>query len=92
MCLQYLLGPFFAYNGLDRYQYEKYQMKIPEYQYFAYAIPAVLCFIIGLHVTGKLKGEIIDRDRMKKIIGNNVQIPYLLIIIGFVSSLVTKLL
>src|SRR5436853_601345 len=30
MCLQMLIGPVFAYNGLDKFQYEYYTMKIPE--------------------------------------------------------------
>src|SRR4051794_16394905 len=40
MCLQMLLGPLLAYNGLDSYQYFLYKMQVPETQYFSYALPA----------------------------------------------------
>jgi hypothetical protein len=90
MCLQMLLGPTFAYNGLDQYQFVDYKMKIPEATYFSYAIPAVLMFILGLHVTaGKLKGEIINELEIKKFIDNSGQLPYIFIAIGFLASYIS---
>jgi hypothetical protein len=87
MCLQMLLGPTFAYNGLDKYQFADYIMKIPEADYFAYAIPAVLMFILGLHVTaGKLKGEIIKEFEIRTFIDNSGQLPYIFIAIGFLAG------
>ncbi len=87
MCLQMLLGPTFAYNGLDQYQWLEYQMKIPEASYFAYAIPAVSLFIVGLHVTaGKLKGEVLNRAEVAKFVNNSGHLPYIFIIVGFLSS------
>jgi hypothetical protein len=89
MCLQMLIGPTFAYNGLDQYQFIDFKMKIPEAAYFAYAIPAVLLFILGLHVTaGKLKGEIINEAEIGKFIDNSGQLPYIFIGIGFLSGYV----
>jgi hypothetical protein len=89
MCLQMLLGPTFAYNGLDQYQFIDYKMRIPEAEYFAYAIPAVLMFILGLHVTaGKLKGEIINEPEIRKFIDNSGQLPYIFIGIGFLAGFV----
>lgn len=90
MCLQMLLGPTFAYNGLDQYQFIGSQMKIPEADYFIYAIPAVASFIIGLHITAdKLKGEIINVNEIAKFIDHSGQLPYLFIGIGFLSSYIS---
>jgi hypothetical protein len=83
------LGPALAYNGLDQYQYAYYTMKIPEAQYFSYVIPAVICFIVGLHITaGKLKGEMPDEEGIRRFTDSHRDLPYWFIGIGFVSSLV----
>ena len=93
MCLQMLLGPTLAYNGLDKYQWLEYQMKIPASEYFIYAIPGVILFIIGLHVTaGKLNGEILNRKEIARFVNNSGNLPYLLIVLGFSSSFLASLL
>jgi hypothetical protein len=90
MCLQMLIGPTFAYNGLDQYQFVDYVMRIPEAEYFAYAIPAVLMFILGLHITaGKLRGEIINEVEIRKFVDNSGQLPYTFIGIGFLAGYVS---
>lgn len=90
MCLQFFVGPTFAYNGLDAYQYQAYLMKIPEAEYFSYAIPAVILFILGLHINaGQLKGEFVDKDRVSEYVVKNPKIPYVFIIIGFLSSVIS---
>lgn len=90
MCIQFFIGPTFAYNGLDQYQYFKYQMKIPESQYFAYAIPAVIFFIIGLHISaGKYKGEIIDKKVIELFVKKNPGLPYVFIVLGFFASVLS---
>ena len=89
MCLQMLLGPTLAYNGLDAYQRDNLVMQIPQFDYFMYAIPGVICFIFGLHVTaGKLKGEFINEEKIQKYVSQNTNLPYYFIGIGFVSSVV----
>lgn len=90
MCLQMFIGPALAYNGLDKFQYAYYVMKIPEAVYFAYVIPAVICFIVGLHISaGKLKGEVLDVNGIKRFADSNRDLPYWFIGIGFVSSMVS---
>jgi hypothetical protein len=91
MCLQMLLGPTLAYNGLDAYQTNSvYQMKIPETEYFEYVIPAMILFIAGLHITaGKLKGEVLNEKEITRFIDNAGNLPYVFIGIGFVSSFVS---
>ena len=91
MCLQILFGPMLAYNGLNKFQYEGYKMKISEVEYFSYAIPAVVCFILGLHLTAdRLKGEVIDKMKIERFVRHNKQLAYVLIIVGFFSSMVAN--
>ncbi len=90
MCLQMLLGPTFAYSGLDEYQTNPiYQMKVPEDVYFGYIIPAVALFILGLHITaGKLKGEVLNLNQITEFVDQSGKLPYTFIIVGFLSSYV----
>lgn len=88
-CLQYLVGPSFAYSGLDELMYFKYRMQVPEETYFAYAIPAVILFILGLHFSGKLNGEKVDEKAINRFVESNTLLPYIFIGIGFVSSMVS---
>lgn len=90
MCLQFFIGSSFAYSGLDKYQYFKYRMKIPESEYFSYALPAVILFIIGLHIwAGNYKGEIIDTKSVELFVKKNPKLPYAFIILGFLASVVS---
>ena len=91
MCVQFFVGPALAYNGLDEYQYFLYKMQVPEMEYFSYAIPAVMAFIVGLHMfAGNLNGEVVDEKRVKAFVDNNPKLPYLFIGVGFVASLVSS--
>lgn len=87
--LQYLIGPTLAYSGLDEQMYQKYRMQVPEEIYFAYAIPAVILFILGLHISGRLKGEKIDENEVDRFVASNTLLPYIFIAIGFLSSYVS---
>jgi hypothetical protein len=91
MCLQFFIGPSLAYNGLDAYQYFMYQMKIPEGEYFAYAIPAVMAFIIGLHLRAEHEqGERLDLEAIRAFEKRNPLIGPVLIGVGFMASLVSR--
>lgn len=88
MCLQMFLGPVLAYNGLDRFQRGYMRMQIPYDQYFSYVIPAVVLFIVGLHLrAGMLEGEYVDRKKMEKFVERQPMIPYIFVAIGFFSSI-----
>lgn len=90
MCLQFFVGSTFAYNGLDRYQYFKYKMRIPESEYFSYVIPAVVLFILGLHIlAGRYKGEIVDQKSVEQFVKKNPRLPYIFIGIGLLASVVS---
>ena len=92
MALQVLFGPMLAYSGFDKFQLDYYQMKIPETLYFSYAIPAVISFILGLHILGgKLKGEVVKQESIVKFVKRIPFISYLFIIIGFFASLLSEL-
>lgn len=92
MALQMLFGPMLAYSGLDKFQVDTYQMKVSESVYFSYAIPAVVCFILGLHLfAGRLKGEIVDIERVTEFVTKYTLIPYVLIVIGFFSSIISEM-
>lgn len=87
LCLQILLGPAFAYNGLDEFVHNVYKMKVSETEYFSYTIPAVLCFILGLHYySGRLKGEVLNQEAIRRFLLDRSYLPKLLIIAGFVAS------
>jgi len=89
MCLQMLVGPAFAYNGLDVYQRDYSKMQIPEFDYFSYAVPAMIFFIFGLHATaGNLKGEFISQEKIQKYVRQNDTLPYIFVGLGFLSSIV----
>jgi hypothetical protein len=65
-------------------------MQIPEADYFAYAIPAVFLFILGLHINaGKLDGEIVDERKISLFVEKNPKLPYLFIVIGFLTSVLS---
>ncbi len=88
MCLQLLLGPVLAYNGLDNYQTGFYKMQIPEQEYFMYVLPAVVMFILGLHFkAGFFDGETVDIESVEKYVKGHPKLPFLLIIVGFCSSI-----
>ena len=88
MCMQMLIGPTLAYNGLDVLQEGYYKMQIPESEYFSYALPAVLSFIVGLNFMAKeLPGEKPDSKKLMLYVKQNPSFPYILIVIGFLSSI-----
>ncbi|MBK7346579.1 MAG: hypothetical protein IPI98_06645 [Chitinophagaceae bacterium] len=87
MSLQMLIGPSFAYLGLDSAQYFKYRMQVSEVEYFGYAIPATICFILGLHFFSKLKGEIVNQQAIKDYVAQNPTLAYLFIVIGVFNSI-----
>ena len=90
MCLQFFIGPALAYNGLDQYAYFMYRMRVPEMEYFSYAIPAVMSFIVGLHLfAGNLDGEVINEKRMREFVEKNPKLPYYFIVVGFFISLLS---
>lgn len=89
MCLQMLVGPSFAYMGLDEYQYFKYKMQVSQWEYFSYAIPAVVCFIIGLNVNSRLRGEALNTKAIQLYVKQNPSLLYIFIIGGFLASVVS---
>jgi hypothetical protein len=91
MCVQFFIGPAFAYNGIDDYQYFMYKMRVSESEYFLYAIPAVVLFIIGLHINAeRYKGEIVDTNQIKLFVSKNKSVAYLFIGIGLLSSILSE--
>ncbi|MBN8834502.1 MAG: hypothetical protein BGO53_00815 [Sphingobacteriales bacterium 39-19] len=91
MCVQFFVGPAFAYYGLQDYAYFMYQMQVPASEYFLYAIPSVCAFILGLHLfAGNLDGEVINQEGIKKFVQQNGKIPYIFIILGFFASVISN--
>lgn len=93
MCLQMLLGPTLAYNGLDKFQVGYYKMQVPEDVYFSYVIPAVILFILGLHIkAGNLLGEQIAQNKIKAYVQANTQLTYIFIGVGLFCSVLINIL
>lgn len=88
LSLQMLLGPTLAFNGLDAFQTNAiYRMQVSEETYFSYVLPAVVLFIIGLHVTaGKLKGEVLDKKGIEEFADHSGNLAYIFIGVGFFAS------
>jgi len=89
MCVQMLVGPSFAYMGLDDFQYFKYKMQVTEWEYFSYAIPGVIAFIFGLNFYSQLRGEFVDEQRIQQYVKAHPKMAYILIGIGFSTSVVS---
>lgn len=88
MSLQLLFGPALAYS-MSGFQS---MMVVSEEKYFGYAIPAILLFIIGLHISSrKLEGEFLDTIMIKRFVFSSKYFPFILIGVGFVSSYVSSL-
>lgn len=91
MCIQFFIGPSLSYNGFDEYQYVVYRMRVTEGEYFSYAIPAVVSFIIGLHTFSEnLLGENLNEDNIKKFVAKHSKLPYIFIILGFFTSVLSE--
>jgi hypothetical protein len=91
MCVQMLVGPAFAYNGLDEYQLGFLKMQVDESTYFSYVIPATIMFLIGLRIkfNRNISDEFININQLKEYVKYNQQTMYTFIVIGFISSLVS---
>jgi len=90
MCIQFFIGPVFAYNGLDNYQYFMYVMKVSEAAYFSYSIPAVILFILGVNTSaGNFKGEVVNERKIAVFVNSHPFFPYIFIIGGFLASVVS---
>lgn len=90
MCLQMLIGPVLAYNGLDDFQTGYYKMQLQEVDYFVYVIPAVLLFIWGMNIRfSGFDDDHFDELNLIEFIKQHPRIPYVFVIIGFVSSVVS---
>ena len=90
MCVQMLIGPVLSYNWLSDFQDINYRMQIPEYEYFSYAIPAVVMFILGLHVNAKTyQGEVLNQQALERFMLPMKNLPYVFIAAGFVASFFT---
>lgn len=90
MCIQFLIGPTLAFNGFDQYQYFVYRMQITESEYFSYALPAIICFILGLNINSQLRGEKLNIEAVTAFIHKRTKLPIIMIVIGFVTSFLAQ--
>lgn len=83
------IGPFFAYNFVSQFRNTIEIMQVDQSVYFGYAIPAVLLFILGLHITSKkLEGEILNTSEVSDFISDKPYLPYTFLAIGFAASFI----
>ena len=81
--LQWLVGPALAYNS--DYEYGKYQMYVPEWIYFGYALPATCAYVVVMLAVGasiKQRELIGNLDR-----SNFVKIGFFLNLISFAAAM-----
>jgi len=65
-------------------------MQVSEWEYFSYAIPAVLCFILGLHIASRLRGEFVEQETLRDYVRKHPKIANVFIITGFLSSFISS--
>jgi hypothetical protein len=87
--LQFLLGPALAYNGMDYYTLDIYKMKVNSETYFTYVVPVFIAFGFGFNVYCKKYSLKISRQNIDKWVVQNPKMPYYMIGIGFLSSLIS---
>ncbi len=85
--LQFLFSPALSYNGFDEYTNVNYRMKINSDSYFSYVIPLFIIFPVGFNVFLKPNSFKPDIANVNMWLKFNPNIPYVFIIIGFVTSL-----
>lgn len=90
--LQFLFGPAMAYNGMDEYTNQTNRMKVSSEDYFIFIIPVYIAFAFGFNIYCKKYRLIISRDNINQWILQNPKIPYYLIGIGFLASLISSFL
>ena len=84
--LQYLFGPAIIYLNEDLIP-ESYTMKVSSDIYFSFIIPIYLAFSLGLNAfirSNKLK---VNLDSINQFYNQNKFLPYILISIGLISTL-----
>ena len=78
--LQWILGPYIDYhNDVTHY---KYYMYVPEAQYMAYAVPAIIMFRLGT-LFFKDESDLEDiGQRVSNLLSPYPRLPYILIVVG----------
>ncbi|GAF04924.1 hypothetical protein [Saccharicrinis fermentans] len=80
--LQWIIGPYIDYhNTVSHY---KYHMYVPEAQYMAYAVPAIIMFRIGT-LFFKDESDLNDiGNKVLSLLKSHPRLPYILVIAGLV--------
>jgi len=86
--LQWIVGPYIDYhNELNHY---KYYMYVPEEQYMAYVVPALLAFRLGTLFFKDHSDLDIIGTRVKALLASYPKLPYVLVIAGLLIPLVNS--
>jgi len=88
--LNYLLSPVLMYLWLGSFGDELQTMKVNPQEYFSYAIPAILLFIIGLNIGSKAEEEQMNSKEIESITDRYPQLPIILIIVGVAASILSR--
>jgi hypothetical protein len=89
--LQYLLGPAIIYLNEDLIP-ESYTMKVSSDIYFSFIIPIYLAFSLGLNAFIKSNKLKVNLDSINQFYNQNKFLPYILISIGLISTLLISYL
>ena len=89
--LQYLFGPAIIYLNEDLIP-ETYKMKVSSDIYFSFIIPIYLAFSLGLNTFIKSNKLKVNLDSINQFYNQNKFLPYMLISIGLISTLLISYL
>lgn len=86
--LQFLFGPALVYNVFADYQVATYVMVITKNDYFAFVLPCILLFHLGLLLGDRNAKIKISIDSIQEKLDGNENWIYILLAIGLLSSVV----
>lgn len=84
--LNYLFGPALMFHWLNPFVEDNYSMRGTPEEYFIYAIPAMVLFLVGLYIFARKEEEEININKIRAILDLYPWMPLQFIIVGVLAS------